>query len=238
MNFKTNAFSGAAMLAAAAMALMPHTLRAQDLTLDDFSTGAGKLTATSGSHTATQTGAGIVVGTRYISIVYGPGGSEFGQESILQVRPSTTKKVPSALIWSNGFDASPLIQLYWGPANYGDTPLNLNLSPPYDRFRVSFQGLSTNIVLSASVWYGANTNMYAAESCGLLASNAPFTVDIPFTTFTTTEGPIPWNAIGGLLLEFSEGSSPLNSPNLAITGFSAIPASDPAGTVTCPPPTT
>jgi hypothetical protein len=34
-------------------------------------------------------------------------------------------------------------------------------------------------------------------------------------------------------MELTEGVSPLNSPNLAITGFSAIPASDAQGTITC-----
>jgi hypothetical protein len=144
MKFKTNAFAhaatrGAGLLAAAAMAWMPQTTRAQDLTLDDFSTGPGKLEATSGSHTVSQTGTGIVGGTRNISLVYGKKDkSEFGQESTLQVRPSTSKNVPSALIWSNGFDATPGIELEYFGLNQ-DTPLNLNLTN-YDRFRVGFQG--------------------------------------------------------------------------------------------------
>jgi hypothetical protein len=162
--------------------------------------------------------------------------SEFGQESTLQVRPSTSKNVPSALIWSNGFDATPGIELEYFGLNQ-DTPLNLNLTN-YDRFRVGFQGISTGIVLTAEVWYGGDFNTYGIESCGLPASDSPFTVDLPFSTFAPGTTPITWSALDGLFMELTEGTSALNSPNLAITGYSAILATDPAGTITCGPPAT
>jgi hypothetical protein len=221
----------------AAFALMPQMMRAQNLTLDDFSTAPGKVTATSGTHTTALAGSGIIGGTRYISIVYNKNGSPFGQSSTLQVRPSTSTKVPSALIWSNGYDASPEIQVYYGPNTLADPPLNLDLTA-YNRFRLNFQGLATSLVLAALVDYGPDANIYADEFCTLPASNTPFTVDIPFSKLTPTAGTtIPWNAIGALLIELTEGSSPLNSPNLAITGYSAIPASEAPGTILCGPTT-
>ena len=88
---------------------------------------------------------------------------------------------------------------------------------------------------SARIWsngYDAIPEMQARSA--LCPSNTPFTVDIPFTAFAPTPGTtIPWNAIGALLLDRTEGTSPLNSPNLAITGHSAIPASDAPGTIPC-----
>jgi hypothetical protein len=201
--------------------------------LDNFQTGAGKIAATSGTQSVTQPGSGIVGGGRNISIVYNPGAfSQFGQPSTLQVRPSTTK-VPSALIWSNGFDARPLIEVaYAGPND--DTPLGLNLTN-YDRLRFSFEGLSTGVVLDAAVWYGGSFQYDAALPCALTASNSSFTVDLPFSAFTPEQlVPITWSDLDGLTIEITEATSPLNSPNLAITGFYALPATDPAGTVTCP----
>jgi hypothetical protein len=48
------------------MAWMPQTMRPQGnaLVLDNFQTGAGKIAATSGTQTLTQTGSGIVGGGR------------------------------------------------------------------------------------------------------------------------------------------------------------------------------
>jgi hypothetical protein len=75
----------------------------------------------------------------------------------------------------------------------------------------------------------------AALPCALTASNSSFTVDLPFSAFTPEQlAPITWSDLDGLTIEITEGTSPLNSPNLAITGFYALPATDPAGTVTCP----
>ena len=246
MKFKTNAFAhratravhlatGAGLLAALAMACMPQTMRAQEgsdpWVLDDFSTGAGKLEATSGEHTLNQTGADIIGGTRSITILYGKKDkSAFGQESVFQVRPSTSENAPSALIWSNGFDATPEFVVEY-PSN--DTPLNLNVTS-YDRFRLSFEGLSTGVELLFEVWYGGSFQYFGPLSCPLTASNSSFTVDLPFSAFTPGLVPITWNSLDQLTLQFSEGTSPLNSPNLAITGFSALMSTDPAGTVTCP----
>jgi len=229
---------GAVSLATVAMAWMPQTMRAQNLVLDNFQTGAGKVQAVSGSQGVNQTGAGIVGGTRGISIVYNPAApSVFGQLSTLQVRPSADPKtVPPALIWSNGFGVVPGIEVEYFGLN-DDTPLNLDLTD-YDRFRLSFDGTSTGVVLTAEVWYGGDFNLYGAESCGLPASNHPFTLDIPFSAFAPGLAPITWSSLDGLFFELTEGTSPLNSPNLAITGFYAIPATDPAGTITCGPPAT
>jgi hypothetical protein len=248
MKFKTNAFThratrvahlslGAVSLAAVALALMPQTMRAQPLILDNFQTGAGKVVATSGTQTVIQNGSGIIGGARSLTLVIGPSGDEFGQTSTVQVRPSADPKVvPPALLWSNGFDTVPGFYVeYFGLNN--DTPLNLNLTN-YDRLRVSFEGLSTGVVLSAEAWYGGSFQYYAPLSCGLTASTSSFTVDLPFSAFTPGLAPITWSDLDGLFLQFSEGTSPLNSPNLAVTGFYALPASNPAGTVTCGPPAT
>jgi hypothetical protein len=115
--------------------------------------------------------------------------------------------------------------------------MGLNLTN-CDRLRFSFEGLSTGVVLNTLVWYGGSFQYYAALPCALTASNSAFTVDLPFPAFTAGLSPITWSNLDGITYELTEGTSPLNPPNLAITGFYALPATDPAGTVTCGPPTT
>jgi hypothetical protein len=254
MHYETNAFAqtakrltrlarGASLLAALAMAWIPQTMRAQDgsdpWVLDNFRTGGGKLQATSGTHSVIQNGPGMVGGERSLTLVFGPNADEFGQTSTVQVRPSADPKVvPPAMIWSNGFDTVPYFYVEYDGLN-NDTPLNLNLTNyNYDRFRISFKGLSTGVVLVAEVSYGGSFQYYANLGCGLTASNSSFTVDLPFSAFAPGLAPITWNSLDGLLLQFSEGTSPLNSPNMAIIGFSAIMSTDPAGTITCGSPTT
>ena len=236
MKLETNVFAlrttrvahfatGAGLLALMAMAWMPQTMRAQEgsnpWVLDNVKTGGGRIQGTSGTPSVIQNGSGIIGGERSLTLVFGPNSDPFGQISTAQVRPSADPKVvPPALIWSNGFDTVPGFYVeYFGLNN--DTPLNLNLTD-YDRLRVSFEGLSTGVVLVAEVWYGGSFQYFAPLSCGLTASTSAFTVDLPFSAFTPGLAPITWNSLDGLLLQFSEGSSPLNSPNLAITGFSAL----------------
>ena len=247
MKFTTNAFAlratrvahlahGAGLLALVALAWMPQTMRAQEnpYVFDTFQTGGGKLQTTSGNQSVIQPGSGIIGGARTLTINYAASTDEFGQPSTVQVRPSADPKVvPPAMIWSNGFDTTPEFYVEYFGLN-SDTPLGLNLTN-YDRLRVGFQGLSTNVVLVAEVWYGGSFQYYGFQTCGLTASTRAFTVDLPVSAFTPGTIPITWSNLDGLLLLFSEGSSPLSSPNMAITGFSALlPTPLDPPTVTCP----
>jgi len=225
MNFKTNVFTLTSLLAAVAMACLQQVARAQDLVLDDFSTGAGKLgPISSGSRTGTQVGSGIIGGTRWANLDIGKASAnEFRQPSDVQFLPSTTPNVPSAMVWTAGYKSNARIEVGYGnDANIA--PLNLNLTP-YDRLRVNFDGLTQVLNFNVEAWYGPNGTTVADLGCNLLPSG-PFTLDLPLAAFKSAS-PLDWSNIAGFYLIFQGDSS------LAITGFSAIPASDPPGSVVC-----
>jgi hypothetical protein len=225
MNFKTNASAVTGFLAAAVMAYMPQVTRAQDLILDDFSTGAGKLgPISSGSRTATQTGSGVIGGTRWANLDIGKASSnEFRQPSDLQFLPSTSPNVPSAMVWTAGYKANARIEVGYGNDAF-IAPLNLNLTS-YDRLRVNFDGLTQVLNFNVEAWYGPNGTTTATLGCNL-PSSGPFSLDLPLAAFKSAS-PLDWSSIAGFYLIFQGDSS------LAITGFSAIPASDPPGSVVC-----
>ncbi len=110
MKLKTNAFAlratrvahfatGASLLAAVAMALMLQTMQAQNLIIDNFATGGGKVAATTGVQTVTQTGTGIYGGFRQITLTVqnglGVSTDPYQQPVQAQVRPSNSASDPS-----------------------------------------------------------------------------------------------------------------------------------------------
>jgi hypothetical protein len=236
MKLTTNAFQfpatrvanvalSAGLLALVGLALTPLTMRAQDLSLDNFATGAGKISATTGTHTATQTGDGIVGGSRTIRLGIDSNGNEFQQPVQVQVLPSTATSVPSAFLWDVGYGALPRIDLVYGYT----TSLGLTLTA-YNRFRLSFNGLSVPLNFNIVAWQ--SNNVASENGCDLSYVQQPFTVDIFLAGFNNTGAPVMWENIETIDIVF-QGASITGSPNLAITGFSALPASAPPATFTC-----
>jgi hypothetical protein len=216
-----------ALLVGIPLALAPHVTQAQDLSLDNFKTGPGRIgPMTSGNKTASQTGAGIIGGTRTTELSFS-GLNEFVQPASVQFRPSSKPGVPPAMVWSVGYKAYPRIDLTYGSST---TPLGLNLSG-YDRLRVSFDGLQQLLNFNVTVF----DSSYIAGSIGCniyFINDSPLTVDFRFADISRGDGgQINWAAIEILDFVFQGGN--LGSPNLAVTSIMAIPASDPPGTVTC-----
>lgn len=241
MNFKTNAFAyratrvahlarWAGMLAMAALALMPQTMRAQNLILDNFATGAGKVAALTGIKTVTQTGTGIIGESRYI--ILNTFVNPYMQPVQVQVRPSGNASDPSSLLSSVGFAASAEIYVVYGQT----TPLNLNLTG-YDRLRINFGGLSSALNLNLEAEQGSGIAAQCALNLGPSGESnsvpVPFTVDFPLSAFGANGGgPVDWSDI--LAFEIILGGG----PDLAITKFLAIPngSTEAPATFTCAPP--
>jgi len=253
MHFKTNAFAhraarvahlarGASLLAVTAMALVPQTMRAQKdpLVLDDFSTGKGKAESATGAKYYAQTGTGIVGGTRNINLIMGPGDSAsvFAQPVQVQVRPQPKDSAtPSALIVSAGFQAYGTVQVYYDGSATESVDLNL---VPYDRFRVTFAGLIGTVDFAFEVADIAGN--LSAVTCfigpfsGTNIDGSGFTittVDIPQASLISP-GTVDWSNIKLISMQLGSASA-YGLSNFAITDLSAIMATDPAGTVTCPP---
>jgi hypothetical protein len=251
MHFQTNAFTrratrvvhlatGAGLLAAVAMALIPQTMRAQvdPLVIDNFKTGGFKAESTTGTKYYTQTGTGIYGGTRNINLVMGSSDA-FAQPVQVQVRPQPkSSATPSAFIVSGGFGAFAEVDLYYEAT--GES-LNLNLAP-YNRIRVTFAGLTSPQAFFVNVY--DNTGNYSEVECniGPFAQNGPVgtftttTVDIPEENFgPTSAGPVNWGDIEAIVLEWAQAGSAdyYGVGSFAVKEVSALMASDPVGTVTC-----
>ncbi len=225
MNTKTNAFAfprmagqavGASLLALVSLVLAPRTAQAQSQSLDNFATGVGKVSASSGVHTVQQTGSGIVGGTRTIILSVGSGtNNPFDQTSVVQVRPSTKETIPSALIWDVGYAAASRIDLEYG----NGAPLGLDISS-YNLLTVSFNGLAGNLNFNIEAWQPDGES--AMAGCNLGPVDYAFNVDLPMTAFTLLNGnEIDWSNISLIDIIFQAGTAADNS-NLAITGFSAM----------------
>lgn len=219
------------VVALAAIALTPGLMVAADFSLDNFATGPGKVSGVTGTHNGTETGTGIIGGSRSITLTIGGASDNPYQQPIqVQVLPSTAAGTPSALVWSVGYGSLPRIDLEYGATN----SLALNLTA-YNRLRVSFQGLSNVLNFNIAAWQASN-NEGTAVGCNLAAYSAPFTVDFPLSDFILKGKELDWSNIEAFDIIF-QGGSATGSPSLAITGFSAVPSSDPAGTFTCGPTT-
>jgi len=235
MKLKTNVFAlratrvahfatGASLLAAVAMALMPQTMQAQNLIIDNFATGGGKVAATTGVQTVTQTGTGIYGGFRQITLTVqnglGVSTDPYQQPVQAQVRPSNSASDPSALLWSVGYGATSRIDLYYSGSSTTEN-LNLNLTG-YDRLRVDFSGLTGplnfNIAVTDINGIGGICGLNLGPS-GYNSDAAKLTVDFPLSLFsvTTSGGTIDWSNIDLIDIIF-QGAS-----NLAISEFLAIP---------------
>jgi hypothetical protein len=130
--------------------------------IDNFETGAvrmpGSVTQTTNT---TQPGEGIYGGNRAIEIVPNWFGTNtFAQPVQVQVRPSGTAGVPSALLLSNGYSAFPAVIVEYGQT----TSLNLNMLP-YNQFQLSFVGLSGTLDLNVDVFDTSGSQGVAA--CGV-----------------------------------------------------------------------
>jgi hypothetical protein len=227
---------GAGLLATVAITLTPQTTLAQGLSIDNFATGAVKMEGTTTVTSAPQTGTGILGGNRLIQITPNWFGTNvFLQPVQVQVRPgSSTADVPSALLLSNGYNAFPRVDLFYGPTGITPTsaPLNLNMTL-YQGFGLSFAGLSNGLEVILTVW--DVNGVYADVACVLTSSPnvKAFALNAPTANFT---GSVDWSNIKTVALSFLAGNI-YGTPNVAITEFSttSIPA---AGALSCGSPAT
>jgi hypothetical protein len=213
------------------LAVAPPAIWGQ-ITLDNFATGPEMIgPLKTGSKTVTQSGAGIVGGSRTVTLTVAAGsvdGENFQQGVTAQVRPSKQSGVPSALIWTPGYNVFSRIDLEYGLS----TPLNLNLSS-YDRLRVTFDGLSNGLNFNIEVWNGGYST--GDLGCNLSGGYSPsqFTVDFPLADFSSANGGPDWSDISIIDVIFQVAD--LYPPEMAVTEVSAVPASTPPGSLVCGP---
>jgi hypothetical protein len=206
------------------------------LTIDDFSTGAYKKTLSSSSDDHTVTGT-MIGGERktYFRVCQRTAcpvaENEFAQSATFQTRPGKKAGVPSSLIMSSGYKTFPLIQVFWGIDGQNNiVPLHRDLRP-YDRLRVSFDGLNEVLNLNLQLYTPMGNGQIG---CNLLPvppvqfGQPPYTVDFPLVDFTL---------VGGTTIDFSDitymDMLSFLGGSYAITKYEAVPASTPRASFTC-----
>jgi len=229
-----NTATRAALAAAFVLGLVPSAICAEKVPLctstataetcyiDNFTSPGGKAgkvgPITSGNVEVTQTSAGAVSGSRIINLSLGnagepPTNDEFNQSAQVQVIPSKTEGVPSALVISYGYKAFGLVQGIYGNSE----PMSLNLSEEWG-IRFYFDGLA----------YGANFNVEAwnpggQNDCGINLpevynfgpGSSSFTVDFPESQYAGVD----WSDVTAVLFEIQASGS------FALTSIQAIPQS-------------
>jgi hypothetical protein len=219
----------AGVLAAVAMALVPHMARAQTvvpvvpktfLVLDDFTQGPPtpqKIDIVTGSETATytetQNDGHIIGGTRAFQIVVNQAANNpYSQPLLAEVVTNPGNGVAPAFFGWFGFGALGRIYLQYGSAS---SHLNLKLTG-YDRLRVFFSGLTTELNFNIAAFQGSNNE---AGACGINLAPYPaaFSVDFPLSAFSLGTTGVDWSDIELLEMIFQD------TPDLAISGFYAIP---------------
>lgn len=208
----------------ACFALVAATLcSAQNLTIDNFSTGPYKKQLASGTNQTSQAGT-MLGGSRLTDFLVCdpvPCHTVFKQTASFQILPN--KKGTSALIQSAGYKTFPRLVVEYGVA----TPLHLNLSGSYDRLRVNFDGIDQ--VLNFNI-LAFSDGGYNQTACNLLPSTNPVSVDFPLIDFANSGG--DFTDVTRLLFEFQSGSA-IGGNDWAVTSFEALPASAPPADVVC-----
>jgi hypothetical protein len=153
---------------------------------------------------------------------------EFGQTASVQIRPSKSADVSSALVFSAGYRTIPRLDIFYGVDGSNIVPLHLDLTP-YDRLRVTFDGLNSSSAF--------NLELFSPTGSGILPCplgqphSIPFTVDMPLAEFVV---PIDFSDITYMNLINEGGVLDLGTLGFAITKFEAIPPGDVStATITC-----
>jgi len=203
---------------------MARVAAAQNLTLDDFSSGPYKKRLAGGQDVATQ--AGTMIGGDRLTVFSvcqaKPCGLQnpFGQAGAFQIR-AKTKFAPPALIYSAGYKVFPRLDVEYG----ANTPLQLDLSR-YDRLRITFDGSDLVVNFNIVVFTPSG---YRQTGCNLDPSLVPVSIDFPLADF---QGKADFSNVSAIDVIFQSGSA-VGANDWAVTSFEAIAIGEPSAGRVC-----
>jgi hypothetical protein len=228
--------AAAALSLCLAAGLAPSQAHAQTLpVVDDFTTGPVLININGQAQTknllkkTTQTGAHILGGTRTLWENLHLSDNPFKQNLTVQIAPATST-APAAFIYSEGYGADSVPQLFYGRADgVGAASLNADLTP-YVSLRVTFLGIQSAVQFDWETWSGSNSTLYG---CGLLETFTGETVDFPLANGQVNTGTgANLAAVDGLFFESQDGS--VAGGGYAISQIAFVTASAPPADYVCP----
>ena len=176
---------------------------AQDLTIDDFSTGNYQSPDYyyGATHGSTQYGA-MMGGSRDTNLNVCPGTTTcptynpYHQPSSYSFVPATAT-TKAAMAQSAGFYVGPRIDMGYG----GHAYLNENFTP-YQVIRLNFTGLSQALNFNVQLFTGSS---WAQGGCNLASDSGPFSIELPLNKFIVTKG-FTLSSVNYLNFIFQNGS--------------------------------
>jgi hypothetical protein len=158
---------------------------AQDLTIDDFTTGAYSSPPfkAGAKHESIQTGS-MMGGSRDTNMyVCAPAAcatqNPYNQPSSYGFFPETATRA-AAMVQTGGYFAGPRIDLYYGL----QTPLHADFRG-YQKIRVNFSGLTQPLNFNIQPHTGGP---YAQGGCNVPAIPGAFSLELPLNLFVQTKG--------------------------------------------------
>jgi hypothetical protein len=159
---------------------------AQDLPIDDFSTGNYQSPDFyyGATHDSIQYGA-MMGGSRDTNLNVCPGNTPcptynpYHQPSSYSFVPATAT-THSTMVQSSGFYVGPRIDMGYGYHAY----MNENFTP-YKLIRLNFTGLSQALNFNVQLFTGTS---WAQGGCNLAPYSGPFSIELPLSKFIATKG--------------------------------------------------
>jgi len=183
----------------AAVDTSSRTLVTDPLIIDDFKTGPDRLSRDSGTLIQRQPGT-MVGGVREVVLVVDP--HPFQQSTSLTILEHADA---GHLIVSSGLQSAWGAYLIYGHGVAGATaPLDLDLSA-YDTIRLDFR---SNDLPTSGAFELYEAGEYATADWYAYPSTTPFSVEIPYTAFTTNSGnPLPMEHVDQIVVLLQSGSA-------------------------------
>jgi hypothetical protein len=160
------------------------TAAAQNLTIDDFTTGAYQSPAyySGSSNPSTQTGS-MMGRSRSTNMnvcvsAYCSTQNPYNQPSTYGFFAKTATQ-PAAMVQTAGYYASPRIDMGYGFGSHMDEPFQ-----GYQKIRLTFQSLTEPLNFNIQLFTGT---AYAQGGCNIGPYSAPFTVELPLNKFIVTK---------------------------------------------------
>lgn len=200
---------------------------AQDLTIDDFTTGASKILKYSKGtiNPVTQTGdpSHLIGGTR--SANFNLTSNTLKQISTFQFRPDV-KNNQSAFIHNAAFYAAPRVDMEYGAGAPMHADLGSYRSDSNGLIRVNFKGLTENLNFNIQLFTGTT---WAQGGCNILAYPGQFSVELPLDKFV--DNGINFGDINTINVIF-QSSSAIGGVEFAISSIEVSKTPQP-GAISC-----
>ncbi len=170
------------------LAAMSATALAQDLTIDDFSTGHYQSPGykSGAKHNSLQSGS-MMGGTRDTNFFVCKTATDcaaqnpYNQSSSYGFLPANGGQ-PAAMVQTGGYFAGPRIDMGYGYQN----PLHADFTA-YQKIRVNFSGLSQPLNFNIQPHSGSG-GPYAQGGCNIQPYAGAFAVELPLDKFVQTQG--------------------------------------------------